>query len=415
MLRSCFVFLLPASLFAASLAIKNVAVVDIDTGALKPRFTVVVTGERIAGIGPVGKVRVPRGAEVLDGSGKFLIPGLWDMHVHLWDAKPMFGLYLANGVTGLRDMGSDIRRTTAWSKDPLAPVVISSGPPLDGPDARGGKVDVQKVSTPEDARRAADRLYEQDVDFFSVLSTMPRDAYFALAHRARVLRRPFAGPVPEGVSILEAIGQRQRSMEHMSGLLIACSRKDEAREIFESFVRFKVYQTPALTLRERLSFLNTEELATDPRQKLVPEEIRKTWTDPRAALKRITPELAAQLQRDYDQYAELVREMWKAGVDLLAGTDTGDDYVLPGFSLHHELGLLCKAGLTPLAALQTATRNPARYFGLEGTYGAVAPKQVANLVLLGANPLVDIHNTQRVDAVVLRGKLLRRSRLNRMR
>jgi Imidazolonepropionase and related amidohydrolases len=318
---------------------------------------------------------------------------------------------------------------------------------VDGPQEQPTKLKPIRVSTPEAARNAADTLDIQEVDFIKVLSTLSRDAYLSLAQRARLLRVPFAGHVPESVSVLEAIEERQRSMEHMLGLLLACSpdetelrdqraeaiRKQdgpalrkirektletfsEARavEIFRRFARFSVWQTPTLTMRRRLAFIGLDELVKDPRLKYIPAGIRKTWDDPRQDRDQSSPEALDYAKRYFEKHVQLVGMMKRNGVDLLAGTDTGDPYVLPGFALHDELALLVRAGLTPLEALQTATRNPARFFGIEAKNGTIQTGKVADLVLLSANPLADIHNTSRIEAVVLRGRLLPRGKLDEL-
>lgn len=437
-------FLCAIALQAQDLTIRNVTVVD--ANGSRPRMTVTISSGRIASVSPAHK-----GERGLDGSGKFLIPGLWDMHVHLWESDPMLGLYVANGVLGIRDMGSDPARTKAWRREAAAgkrigPRIYTPGPPVDGPETPAGKMPLLRAGTPDEGRNAADQIDgPMMLDFIKVMSSLSKDAYLSLAHRARVRRAVFAGHVPESVTVDEAINERQKSMEHLFGMALACSleerelRTERARAIaekdyaalrkvrertyatyseakamrlFERMVRFGVWQTPTLILRKRLALLDVEDLVKDRRTKYVPEEIRKTWEDPRADLKQASEETRRNLQQDYDQHVAIVAAMRRAGVGLLAGTDTGDAYVLPGFALHDELALLVEAGLTPLEALQSATLNPARYFNVEAATGTVQAGKVADLVLLDADPLADIRNTGKIRAVVQHGVLLDRKRLD---
>ena len=269
---------------APSFTIGNVNVVDVETGTVRKSFVRVTNGV-IAAIAPAG----PKGT--VNGSGKYLIPGLWDMHVHLWEKRPMLGMYVANGVLGVRDMGSDLARTQRWRADvetgqAIGPRIYTPGSPLDGPSRSNPKMPVITVTSAEQARRSVDTLDQQGVDFIKVLSSLTRDAYFSLAQRARVIRATFAGHVPEGVTVSQALDARQKSMEHLFGIALACSTEEvalrEARllaiqsndaeglakirtrtyetfsehraiELFKRMARFDAWQTPTLTLRKRLS------------------------------------------------------------------------------------------------------------------------------------------------------------------
>ena len=432
---------------AQTTAIRNATVIDVITGDAR-RTNIIVVGSKIAAVGAAA--RIPAGADVINGTGKFIIPGLWDMHVHLWESQPMFDLYTAHGVTGIRDMGSNYERSRQWAKQALAgtgPRVFTCGSPVDGPESEAAKFPVIRAAFAEDGRRATDSLDTQGVDFVKVLSTLPRDAYIALAQRARVRRAIFAGHVPESISVTEAIDARQRSMEHLFGIALACSseeadlrlrrsdaiaRKDtnkvrevrertystfsesKAADLFKRMARYGVWQTPTLTLRHRLSLIGLEQLAIDPRVKAVPKTIREAWTDPRKDMKNVSPETLERFRADYDFHRRLVGLMRRNGVDLLAGTDTGDPYVIPGAALHDELALLVDAGLTELEALRAATSNAARYFNLEVSSGTIERGKIADLVILDANPLADIRNTRRIRAVMIRGKLIDRKRLDAM-
>lgn len=427
---------------AQTLVIRNITAVD--AGGSHGRWSVVIDGGKIIEAGP--GVKVPSDARVINGSGKFLIPGLWDMHVHLWESDPMLGLYVASGVLGVRDMGSDLPRTRSLreaiaSRRRIGPQIYTGGPPVDGPASEMKQTAVIKVATPEDGRRATDTVDESLADFVKVLSTVPEDAYLALAQRARVRRIPFAGHLPESVPLAEAIDARQRSVEHLFGVGMACS-PDETRlrreraaaiaskdypalrrireqtyatfssgmcsELARRMARLGVWQTPTLTLRKRLALLDLDRLASVPELRWVPQPVRKQWTDPRTEAARATDEQRADFREDWEFHRKLVKSLASSGAPILAGTDTGDPWVVPGFSLHDELELLVEAGLSPADALATATLQPARYFDLEATQGTIARGKMANLVLLDANPLEDIRNTRRISTVILSGSVLDR-------
>ena len=433
--------LLTTTLPAAPLLIRDVTVIDATGAPARPNMSVLVTGQKITAIGIASSIAVPKGVAVLNGRGKFLIPGLWDMHVHLWEKQPLFPLYIANGITGIRDMGSDFTQTTQWRKQIAAgkvtgPKIITSGPAVMGPNLSSGKLTVLRVNTPPEGENAANQLDNQDVDFINVLSNVPHDAYISLAHRARILRLPFAGHIPDSVTMEEAIDARQRSMEHLFGLLLACSSEEselrrhrdeataeklyetydarKAQTLFQRLARFEVWQVPTLTLRQRMDLIGIDRLTNDQRLKYIPASIRMTWDDPRDDLNKASPKALEAGRRDFSKCLELVAAMHRAGVPMLAGTDTGDPYVLPGFALHDELALLVRAGMTPLEAIQSATLNPARFLGLEATHGTIQKGKIADLILLNANPLIDIQNTQKIDAVILKGRLLTRHDLSNL-
>jgi imidazolonepropionase-like amidohydrolase len=445
-----------------TLIFEHVTVIDA-TGA-KPRsdFSVELDGDRIGRVAK--RIKAPGGAQVINAKGKFLIPGLWDMHVHLGFPEQYFALLVANGITGIREMytGLPVRTLLGYRSRPDVPRIAIPAF-LDGPLMVTPGVALPEgaipVSNEREGRAAVRFLSQGGFDFLKVYNSLPRDAYFAIADEANKLNMPFAGHVPEAVSPLEASEAGQRSEEHLMNLMLACSTNEDAlraerirvmngggsmtneerfrllafpqteglldtysdskcRHLFETFVKNRTWQTPTLVVMN--GFAHGDELVKDPRAAYMPREWRAT-AHPRqkfymqdlkaedfdALVKRITELL--------ERHKQLVRDMHKAGVPLLAGTDvSGLNPVLAGFGLHDELALLVECGLTPMEALQTATRNPARYFGLENEFGTVEEGKAADLVLLDADPLKDIHNTQKVRAVVMRGRFFSRSDLETM-
>jgi imidazolonepropionase-like amidohydrolase len=371
-MRICFAGCLAAIVcHAATFAIRNVTVID-GTGAPPATHqTILVRGDRIATIGPEHSVPIPEGTAVTDGSGKFAIPGLWDMHVHLWSEENILPQFVAQGITGVRDMGSDFARTKAWrtaieSGKAAGPHVITCGPPLDGQASTEPKLPVIVVTTGDDGRRAFDRLDDMGVDFIKVLTGMPRDAYFGMAERARHWNKPFAGHLPKDVAAEEAVEARQASIEHMFGFPVT----DEER---------------SLALLGRCAMLGT---------RLVPS--LTLWRRMAAE----DPKLAETLPK----MDLLVKRAREAGVSILAGTDTEDPGTTPGVTLHEELALLVGAGLTPMEALRSATSEPAKFLHRETSLGTLKPGMTADIVLLDANPLDDIRNTRRLSSVWTRGR-----------
>lgn len=427
--------LLPAALGQA-LLLEHATVIDGTGAPAQPGVSIAIEGGRITGLG--AELAAPPGATVLDVSGKFLIPGLWDMHVHLRGLERSFRTLVAHGITGIRDMYSGVAPASLapWRRPAYAPRFVVPGL-LDGPmlkDAPGAF----GVSTAEEAKEAVDVLVASGAEFIKVYSGLPREAYFAIAEEARRIGAVFAGHVPEAVSPAEAARAGQLSQEHLLNVLLACSdREEELRagrvallsdasisaperarrlgfpdpgplvsslneqkcaSLLETFLDYGVWHTPTLAVLQTVaaggSALRQHPLAADLGD---------------AAYEALRRRAAALLEA----HLSLTRRMHRAGIGLLAGSDAGPSTPVPlGEGLHQELELLVEAGLTPLEALQTATRNPALYFGVLGLMGTLETGKVADIVVLDANPLEDIRNTRRIHAVVMRGVLFPRATLD---
>ena len=446
------------------LAISHVTVIDMTGAPSAPDQTVLIDKEKIIALGPSNSISIPYGAKVLDARGRFLIPGLSDMHVHLTGAgepngsrKFLLPLLVANGITTVRDMGGSVellkglREEIATGKL-LGPQIFFTGPYLDGnPPAYQPSF---TVKTADEARNAVDLLASERVGFIKTQSRLDRDAYFAIAEESKKKGIRFVGHVPDRVSALEASDAGQASIEHLTGVLLACSTKEsqlreeqfasgrpgetsenalarsrawqrnlldsysaeKAGALFQTFVRNNTWQVPTFPILAHFGFMTPRtDLSQDPRMKYVPRNERALWSQ------GIKERLESRSETDFalreeiiKRYLTIVGEMRKAGVRFMAGTDTAAPNVLPGFSLHEDLALLVQAGLTPMEALQAATRNPAEFLGHLDSQGTIAAGKTADLVLLDANPLDDIHNTERIHAVVVRGKLLDRAALDQL-
>jgi imidazolonepropionase-like amidohydrolase len=447
-----------------SLAITHVTLIDATGGAPQPDMTVFLADEQIAAIGPSNSVFVPLKTRTLDASGKFLIPGLVDMHVHLTGAGEPTGsrefilpLLLANGITTARDMGGNLESLIALRHEIehgqlQAPRIFFAGPYLDGqpPFFQPSLV----VTNSKEATEDVHSLISRGADFIKVQSNLSRDAYFAIADVCRREHITFVGHVPDHVTAAEASDGGQKSIEHLTGVLRACS-SDEAslmrkqfavapkratigqslnrelgwqRELLQSysdeqaaaliakFFRNLTWQVPTLILLRNDAFPTPEtDPSHDPRGKYIPLQVLANWQKgAKDRDKGATPQEFSLRTSLMQASLRIVGKMNTASVPIMAGTDTTAPYVFPGSSLHEELALLVQAGLTPMQALQAATKLPAEFLGKLQTQGTIEQRKFADLVLLDANPLDDIHNTQKIRAVILRGKLLDRTALDEL-
>lgn len=406
----------------ADLAIVGATVIDTRDGARLPDQTVLVAAGRVLALGPRKSLPVSPGTPIVDAAGRFLIPGLWDMHAHtLWDpvvrgtSLPMF---VAHGVTGVRDMGGTLEvmaqvraeRSAGWRPWPR---IVAAGQILDGPEPVDPSIS-RAIATPEEARAAVATLAAAGVDFIKVYTLLPPDAYRAVVDEARRHGLAVAGHVPHGIDAREA-ASGMRSIEHLraeTGGLCADLAPADCNEVHAALRAHHVWQTPTLVARRQAAFLDSPAFATDPRLASVPAVLRGIWLENRTrTLERLGPQgLAARREAFARQMAE-AGALPALGIPVLAGSDAGADFVFAGSGLHEELQWLVDAGLTPLQALQAATLEPARYFGRDDI-GRVSPGALADLVLLDANPLADIGNVSRIHGVVLDGRWLDRAALD---
>jgi len=448
-----FVFPASAQKKQSSIAITHVTVIDMTGAPPKPEMTVLITGDHITAIGRADRLPIPNGSLIINGSGKFLIPGLWDMHVHFTEVERSFPMFIANGVTGIRNMGGDLDQLIKWRSEVaagnlLGPRVLTCGPILDGPQpAAHGPV--LKIANAEEGRQAVDMLKARGADCVKVYDLLPREAYFAIIDEAHKLNIPVVGHVPLALTSEEASNAGQRSIEHLGNIFESAStlsaellRKESspdpvidpsdfprriasrgermldtydpkrARAIFAAFVKNNTWQVPTLEVKWTQTFFDDLIKTPDERLNLVPASERQWWTPQKNFFARYrTPEYIVYRKRLYRKELQMVRAMHRAGVRFMTGTDLSGAYVFAGSSVHHELALFVEAGFSPLEALQTATRNPAVFLGEEKSLGTVEKGKIANLVLLSADPLADIRNVDKIDAVILNGQFLSAEKL----
>lgn len=452
---------LPAALPAqgTTYVIDNVNVIDVAAGRSVTGQRVVVVGSRIAAVGPAASTTSPPNATTIDGAGKYLIPGLWDMHVHVpaQNAGFAFGLFLANGVTGVRDMGTGVDalltlRADVASRRTLGPRIVGAGVLIDGaPIVYQGIT--QLATTPDQVRKAVDSLAARGVDFIKAYEMLRPEVYHALAGQAKAKGLPFAGHLPLMVSAEEAVRAGHKSFEHIRNLEVSCSSKadslravamqmieagkdepgmrvranthaavrpraydtyDEARcsALIRQMAQAGAWQTPNLVLATQGLFRHDSTAFFQRWVKYVPEGLRAMMLRAGAPPPSQPPGPAAG--RGATWMLRATRMLHEGGVRVLPGSDFPNPVMIPGVSLHEELVLLVRAGLTSAEALRAGTLNPAIYLGMTDSLGTIAPGKLADLVLLDANPLDEIRNVAQVRAVWRGGRHLSRGAIDLM-
>ena len=412
-----------------SIAFTHVTVIDGTSQSPRADQTVIVTGNRITTAAPSASAAIPAGARVIDGRGKYLVPGFWDMHVHtdVPGGRGMLALFVANGVTGVRDMGSDFATLQRWRAEIargtlVGPRMVVSGPYLEGGDAHIAHLDVR---TPDEARRAVDSLVHLGVDFVKIHTRLKRDVYFAAAREARARGIPFAGHLPGDVTAAEASDSGQRSLDHLLRIPNPCTAAesaalkpkypiqrvlglctaDDLAPLYARFVRNGTWIVPTFSAQLEIALWPRRALPGDAYARYLPDTLRKFVAFIFPMEPDIPPDADVTGRALFEKRLAVVGAMHRAGVGILAGTDYPLRNSPPGFGLHGELEYLVRAGFSPFDVLRAATVEPARYFGMLDSMGTVAPGKVADLVLLDANPLADIRNTRKVSAVVANGRL----------
>jgi imidazolonepropionase-like amidohydrolase len=418
--------------------ITNVNIVDINSGKILNNKTVAIDSNRITAIYD-RKINSGNITTIIDGKGKYLIPGLWDMHSHYkWDHVEIDPLLIANGITGVREMWADMPEFVkvpdkTQPKDMVSPSVYSSGDLIDGnpPSFPAGCL---VVSTPEEAINAVKNQIDKKVDFIKVYGALSEECFMAIANEARKRNVPFAGHIPDKVSIYKAIDAGMASSEHLYGFLEGClaqnyyenpprsmgefiSRFSESR--FDSLClklsKSNMWICPTLTVNRAMSYLNDSTFTKDNRMAYLPNTIIEVWNQKLNPFPKDQIDAFANSRRErYLFELSLIGKMNKNGVRIISGTDFPNPYVFPGFSLHDELSLMVKGGMPILDALKSATINPAVFMNKTDDFGSVEVGKLASLVLLNKNPLENIENTQTIETVIIRGKVYNRTALNIM-
>ncbi|HET7063758.1 MAG TPA: amidohydrolase family protein [Rudaea sp.] len=427
-----------------AVAITDVTVVDVRQDRVSRPRTVIVDDGRITAIVTAQSDQVPDNALRVDGHGRFLIPGLVDMHVHffnLFSHRPpndwTFPLYVANGVTGVREMRGDaasMAQVVRWRKaveagELIAPRILAAGIAVDG-------------KSPGDAARDVDAAAVAGADFIKVFSEVPESRWRAILEAARKRWLPVAGHAPAGLPLLAAADGGQRSNEHLMQAYEACSSiearllaerqglegealnarrdaqeaqalaafdRDICRRVSKALAATGQVQVPTLVLANEDVLQAGGPPSADPRWRYLRADEHTRWEQ---FLAGYTADDAALAKQRWPVARQIVLAMHQARVPIMAGTDAPMPGVYPGFSLHEEMAMLVESGLSPSDALRSATLAPAKFLGLAGAAGTVEVGMRADLVLLDADPTKDIRNTRRINAVLLDGRLLRRADLD---
>ena len=423
----------------AQVAVSNVTVIDPRSGTVTAHSTVLITGDTIQKIGPAKSTIIPKKYERIDGTGRYLIPGLWDCHVHLTKAGVnSFPLFLANGVTSVRDMGSDPEEVMAWRRQiesgillgpriKLSGRILESKANFDRIKREGGVEPVDRVripiANPVDARLVIDQLKRLGVDHLKVRTVADPETFNAMAAAAKA-----AGLKLTGHALFdprELVGKLQ-SVEHLiSYPPLDKMNEDARRQLFHAMREEGTWMSTTLTniessvlvgYQQAKALLMNEHGRLDPRLRYIGGYLLSDWRE--QVEEKNDPEqskMEGVLRNQLSSFYRDFRQMREEGVKFLAGTDVAVAFIYPGFSMHDELEIYArKLGFSPMETLRIATYNPAHFYEIETKQGSIAIGQAADLVLLDRNPLDDIRNTKSIRAVISRGKLLSRSRLNQL-
>jgi hypothetical protein len=460
---------------SAPLALTHVSVVSVKTGQIALDQTLLTDGKHITAVGSYSTVIVPPGIRQVDGRGAFLIPGLWDMHVHLAGNQETrtidFPLFIANGVTGVRDMwgdcttpcaSGDLRDTSGyappasvvrkWKQDVangllLGPRVVAASNVFDGVSYWPGSRVIRDTA---EAREAVQDAADKGVDFIKPYSSLDAQSYFMVLRTARRLGLPVAGHLPSQVSLATASDSGQRSIEHLGGVFVPCSRDTtglgvarkrvaedtvpstkwaayraatelmsgrfhaaKCADLFAYLGRNGTWMTPTLTVLRSFAMEADSGFRADSRVRYTPSRLRSTWNPGKDfRMRGVTRDFYSARRTSFKSAKKAVKALSVAGVPILAGSDVRNAFVFPGFGLHDELLLLVEAGLSPREALEAATLSPARFLNATDSMGTIEAGKLADLVLLKGNPLKDIQNTQRILGVVAGGRYFDRGSLD---
>jgi hypothetical protein len=397
----------------ADILISDVSVIDVATGQVIDGQDVLIEGEVIRQVFSHGDRRV-QADSIIVGEGRYVMPGLWDMHVHVrsYDPEDILPMFVAYGVTGIRDLGltslSSIKQAQAQISEGsmVGPRIISSGVIVEGAEPRFRSS--LSVSSREDIARQLDPVVEQGVGVIKLFQNVPGEVFQDVVAYAEEKGLKTAGHIPDEWDQIQAANSGLGSIEYMWGIKNTLAYEDdrldpvEVSRLADALLAQNTFQTPTLINFSSKLDRESEEFTNRPGVEYSPAYHRVWWDVIRAA--GLEPEVEESMRAARPFETAVVRELARLGVKFLAGTDTPNPYLPVGLSLHEELALLVEAGLSPAEALRTATLYPAEYFGRTADLGAVARGYLADLVVLDRNPLEDVRNTTAVYAVVSNGR-----------
>jgi imidazolonepropionase-like amidohydrolase len=441
----------------ADLLIRHATVIDVAAGKTVPGQAVAISGDTISAVGPDQAIANSVTAKaVVDAGGKFVMPGLWDMHVHfgggpelIEENKALLPVYVAYGVTTVRDCAADLSPSVLEWRDEVAKNqlvgsrIFTSGPKLEGykPIWKG----TLEVGTPGEVDAALDKLQGMKVDFVKITdNTLKPDIFLYAVAEAKRRGMLTSAHTPYALTIEQAVDDGLNSIEHIDYLIKAGSPKEKeigaafaagrmtygeasdafvdsfdpayARSVYRTLAAKGVYVTPTLNMGRILAYLDREDHSKDPGLAYMGPGLRKTydWRIQRAA--KATPAQVAARHKEYELSKRVLPMLVAAGIPILAGTDAGylNSFNYPGEGLHDELERYVDAGLTPQQALISATITGPRFLGHSNRYGSVTSGKTADLLILDANPLKSVQATRAIRSVVLHGQLLDRAALDKL-
>lgn len=420
-----------------SVAFVNVNVIPMTSTTIIENQTVIVTDGIIISISDVNDTAIPDDAIIVDGTDRYLMPGLTEMHGHVpggtsANLERVLGLYLANGITTVRGMLGQpshlVMRDDIHERRLLGPRLITSGPSFNG----------RSVDSPEQASRMVEDQAAAGYDFIKIHPGLTRAEFDAIAKTAKRLDIPFAGHVPEDVGIGRALEAGIATIDHLDGYMetlmpVSDDPSGGLAGFFGVFIADQadlskisvvaratadanVWNVPTESLFEHVTNAEwaPEDMARWPEMKYMPRQTVAQWQGAKREVLSDVNYDSSTAMRAVEIRRKLIMALKEAGAGLLLGSDSPQIFNVPGFSLHHELRYLVDAGLTPFEALQTGTVNPAKFFSAESRFGSVQEGLDADLILLDENPVEDINNTKRIHGVMVRGTWLSRTDLDKL-
>ena len=455
-------------LFENAICIQNINTIDPNEG-LKENQTIIIREGRILKIASTSELSLDPANNIVDGTGQYMIPGLWDAHVHfsfMEELAPMMlDLFLAYGITSVRDTGGRIEFVKVWKDKALAnpttaPRVMIAGPLLDGmPNVYDGSDPGHPplsvgLPTVTDVAEQIDLLHSQGVDLLKAYEMLTPDQFATVIEKAKEKGLKVTGHVPLSMDVIAASNGGLNSMEHMRNLelsmasnadeLLAQRKKlleegkgkpggvlrssihqaqrataiqnydeEKAAAVLEVLATNQTWQIPTMALNTLRTTKPFRKQAWQESFQYLPDTISSQWNKTIDFM--IDSSEVSDFQRQHaDWMMNMIKKVHESEIGIMAGTDTPIGFLTPGYSLHEEMNVLVEAGISPIEVLKSATYNPAAYFNMENELGSIKETFLADLLILDANPLEDINNTLKIKSVIRNGELHDRLALDKI-
>ncbi|WP_340200219.1 amidohydrolase family protein [Ascidiimonas sp. W6] len=439
------------------LLIENINVIDYKSGKIISNQNIGILEDSILFVRHYSNNQDKKAKKIIKGTGKYAIPGLWDNHIHLRGGdslikanKEFLSLFIANGITGIRDAGGDLSvQIRKWRNEInkgilVGPKIYTSGPKIDGAKSRWpGSIEVEDISQVE---KALDSLEAIEADFIKLYdSKISRTVYLEVLKQAKSRNMITSGHMPFTVLLNENIENGIGSIEHLYYILKGCSSKEEevthkisngelgfwdsfeilmnsydaetAKNSFQLMRNHNTFVTPTLYIGNVLSNLKTTKHEHDTYLEYINNSLANTYKGRVNSALNANEERYQMRLKLQHKFQELTAYLQKAEVSLLAGSDCGafNSYIYPGISLHQELEAMVAAGLSNIEALRTSTYNGASFLRQDDFYGLIAQGKAADILLLDKNPLIDITHTRKIHMLIYKGKVFSKDRLNQLK